>query len=265
MTTATVLIQNAYREGNLIAVSTSPTTPEAAEALVLLNNFITGIFGYEMGENFKDWIAPNPQRTAPVAANYPQLPLSGFGESGNPLSATQSAGTYYLYPPKNQRIVWGGTTLTVYFPEAPLDGTRMAVLQGSGAGDSGLVGAILTLDGNGRTIELANTYPYTFASPATAPRQWLYRADTGNWIAVLPLAAGDQCPFPQDFDDFFICALAMRLAPRYGKVTAAETKNTAIATLKQLKARYRQAGITTYGSEQIPGSAQSYISGNWWM
>jgi hypothetical protein len=256
-TAASSLIQSAYREGNLIAVGTTPTTAEQAEALLLLNNFVLGIFGYEMGENLQDWPAPAPQRTAPVAANFPQFPVCS-----DPLAATSP--NTYPYPPRNKRIVWGGTTLTVYFPEKPMDGSRMALVMASGAGDGGTAGAILTLNGNGRTIEAANTKTYTNPD-ATLPRQWLYRADLANWQAVLPLAAADPCPFPPEFDDFFICALSMRLAPRYNKVTAAETAKTALDTLKRLKARYRQAGVTTYGSENFPLAAQSYLSGRpWW-
>jgi hypothetical protein len=82
-TAASSLIQSAYREGNLIAVGTTPTTAEQAEALLLLNNFVLGIFGYEMGENLQDWPAPAPQRTAPVAANFPQFPVCS-----DPLAAT---------------------------------------------------------------------------------------------------------------------------------------------------------------------------------
>lgn len=257
MTTATSLIQSAYREGNLIAVGTTPSTNEAAEALILLNNFILGIFGYEMGENLIDWLAPAPQRTAPVAANYPQMPLVTLDDTTTMMFGSPGS-SVWPYPPKNRRIVWGGVTQTVYFPEAPMDGSRMAVVQGSGAGDHGAPGNILTLDGNGRTIEASNTKTYT---DPVSPRQWMYRADTADWIAVVALAAGDPCPFPSEFDDFFICALSMRLAPRYGKVTAVETQKMALTTLGRLKARYRQAGITTYGAQNIPVTGQSFLSG----
>jgi hypothetical protein len=256
MTTATDLIQAAFREGNLIAVTAAPTAAEAAEALERLNKLISGVFGYEMGENLEDWLAPNPQRTAPVAANYPQLPLSTSMDSC--LSANWS-----LYPPKNRRIVWGGTTQTIYFPESPMDGSRMAVVQGSGAAVGGSPGAILTLDGNGRTIETINTKALT---DPIEPASWMYRADLGDWIAIEELVDPDtdESPFPEEFDDFFICALSKRLAPRFGKVIAAETVETAKMTLKRLKARYRQAGVTTYGAENIPNSQQSYNSGSWW-
>jgi hypothetical protein len=138
MTTATTLIQAAYREGNLIPVGKSPTPTEQSEALDGLNRLVNGIFGFEMGENLADWLFPAPQRTAPVAANYPQLPAPAYqGVLQN---------TYMTpYPPNNVRVVWGGVTGTLWFPEKPEPGSRMAVVQGSGAGDSGAPGQIITL------------------------------------------------------------------------------------------------------------------------
>jgi hypothetical protein len=255
MTLVSTVLQAAFREGNLIAASATPTTAELAEALDRFNNLVIGVYGYEMGENLVDWLAPYPQRTAPVAANYPQMPY--------PLDLNLSTSSnVWPYPPKNRRIVWGGVTGTVYFPESPMDGSRMAVVQGSGAGDGGTPGAVLTLNGNGRTIEGANTK--TLTNPITAT-SWLYRADSADWVKVTTLASSDSLPFPAEFDDFFICALSKRLAPRFGKVTATETVETAKVTLGRLKARYRQAGITTYGSENIPNSNQSYSNGAcWW-
>lgn len=125
----------------------------------------------------------------------------------------------------------------------------------------GQLGALLTLDGNGRTIGGAPQQQYYAPVPNM---QWLYRADLGDWVPVQDMGLNDQCPFPEEFDDFFICALSMRLAPRYQKITAAETQKCAVDTLKRLKARYRQAGVTVYGSSDMPRSLQSYISGRWW-
>lgn len=258
MTIASSLIQSAYREGNLIAVGAAPTTAEQTEALLLLNNFIRGIYGYEMGENLKDWLAPAPQRTAAQPTTYPQYPFA----CDPLLSLSASAFGITQYPPKNSRIVWGGVTMTVYFPDSPQDGSRMAFVQGTGAGDSGVPGATLTLNGNGRTIAAANTQ--AIVNPA-ASKAWLYRADLGDWKLVADLLIGDDCQFPSDFDDFFITALAMRLAPRYNKTIATETAKTGLDALKRLKARYRQAGITVYGAEQYPASFQSYVNGRpWW-
>lgn len=269
MTLASSIITDAYREGNLIPVGKSPSTDEQTETLRRLTRFIAGVFGEEMGENMADWPVPLPQRTAPVAANFPQLPYP-LGLDGNLLGGpaySTIASSFAYYPPKNSRLVFGGVTSTVYLPEQPDDGSRMAVVQGSGAGDGGAVGQILTLNGNGRTIEAANTKTFTFASPAATPVQWMYRADLGDWVRVLTttLALTDDIGFPSDLDDLWVCMLAIRLAPSYGKTTAVETSATAARMMKKLKARYRQAGTTIYKSGDIPNSFQSYAATRpWW-
>lgn len=263
MTTATLLIQAAYREGNLIAVAANPTTAEQNEALPALVRLINGIFGFEMGENLREWLFPVPQRTAPVAANWPQLPAASY------LNAPYCSAALSPYPPKNSRVVWGGVTGTLYFPEKPEPGTQMAVVQGSGAGDGGAPGAILTLNGNGRQIQDPADQAYkntvTLTNPA-ASTNWFYRDDLGKWKLIADLTAlSDDNLFPKAFDDFFICALSKRLAPRYGKITAAETIATATLTLKRLKARYRQSAVTVYGSQDFPGTSQSFYDGSWWL
>ena len=265
MTTATSIIQSAYREGNLIAAGKSPSTNEQNEALERLNRYVQGVYGNEMGENLTDWIAPSPQRTAVVAANFPQAPYPtdlAFG-FGNPLAGDPNS-NIWPYPPTNSRIVFGGVTNTIYFPESPMDGSRMAVVQGSGAGDSGVDGAVLTLNGNGRTIQGAATQTFTWHTVPTTAKSWLYRADLADWTLVVDMGLTDQLPFPSELDDLWITALAIRLAGRYGKTTAPETAALFKKMLSQLQARYRQAGTTVYGSEQMPRSLQTYIAGRWW-
>jgi len=158
--------------------------------------------------------------------------------------------------------VFGGVTTTVWFPEQPLDGTRMALVQGSGAGDSGAAGQTITLDGNGRTIETSSTKVYT---DPVAARQWLYRADLGNWVAVVPFASSDSIPFPPELDDLWVTALNIRLCPRFGKAVTEATAATFKQMQKIFKARYRQAGTTTYNSQDIPRALESYISGRWFF
>src|SRR6185437_8188280 len=175
MTIASDLIQAAYREGNLIPVGKSPTTDEQTEALDRLNGYINGVFGNEVGENLADWEVPAPQRTAPIAANFPQLPypqntaVDLYGPA--PSDITPSV---WQTPPKNSRIIFGGSVdQTVYFPESPNDGSRMSLISGASLVD----GTVLTISGNGRKIEGVASQEFT------APfdmRQWIYRADLGD-------------------------------------------------------------------------------------
>lgn len=267
MTLASSIIQDAYREGNLIAVGVSPTSAEQVEALRKLNRFIAGVYGEELGENLADWPIPLPQRTAPIAANFPQLPYP-MGLDGDlmgvPLVSSLS-NEFAFYPPSNSRIIFGGVTGTCYFPEAPSDGARMAIVQGSGAGDSGTDGAVLTLNGNGRTVAGAATSTFTWHTAPTTPVQFLYRADLGDWTVVnFSLALTDPIPFPFEMDDLWVCYLQIRLAPGYGKQVSAETEKTAMRMMKKLKARYRQPTNTIYGSGDIPNSFQSYAGNRWW-
>lgn len=246
MTVASVIIQSAFREGNIIPAGKEATTAEKAEALSRLNRFIRGLYGNEMGENLADWLVPAPQRTAPVAANYPQLPLAA-----DPTSAV------YPYPPKNSRIVFAASENSrVYFPEAPDDGTRMGIAVGGTAPDA----VTVTLDGNGRTIEAATEVQLT--TPFTH-RRWLYRSDLADWRLIADLAATDELPFSEDMDDLFITGLAIRLAPGFDKTVPPETIATFKTMRASFRARYRQAAPTIFGAQDFPRGLQSFSSGRW--
>jgi len=262
MTLASDIITQALREGNIIPVGQSPTSAESAEALPRLNAILAGVFGYEMGEQLADWLVPAPQRTAPVAANYPQLPYPQ-GLDGSLLALPINYDPtiqVFPYPPKNSRIVYDGKAAqTVYFPEAPDDGSRMGLI----CGGSPVGASTITLNGNGRTIGGAATQAYSVIGGTIAPKQWLYRADLGDWLLIAPLASGDTFPFPIDVEDVFICMLAVRLAPRFGKVIGDGTITTLKNAMAHFKARYKQAGTTVFGSQDFPRALESFISGRW--
>jgi hypothetical protein len=262
MTQAQDIVQQGFRELNIIAVGTQPNAAQATEGLQRLNNFVRSLYGTIMGEYLEDWLYPAPQRTAPVAANYPQLPYPQ-GLDGNLLSLpfNQTPGPGVTpYPPRNSRIVFAGkagSSYTIYFPEAPDDGSRMGLIQGA-TGDDGIA---LVLDGNGRMIDAASTFSVT--TPVAGMR-WLYRADIGDWRPMASLLAADEMPFCPDMDEFMVSALAIRFAPGYAKTVSAETAAAYKRGLSAFRARYRQEGTTTYGSGQIPNSQQSFVSGRWW-
>lgn len=261
MTLASDIVQQGFRENNIVAVGAQPPAAMAAEGLQRLNSLIRGLYGTVMGELLQDWNVPSAQRTAPVAANYPQLPYPQ-GLDGNLLSLPVSYDTPDIvspYPPRNSRIVFAGTAdTTVYFPEAPDDGSRMGVIQGATGPD----GIVLTLDGNGRSIDGDKTFQ---ATTPLAHMRWLYRADIGDWRPMAQLVGTDEMPFSTDMDDFFRAALAISFAPGYDKTTSGETQNTYKAGMTAFRARYKQEGTTTYGAGQIPNSQQSYVSGRWWF
>jgi hypothetical protein len=241
MTIASDIGTRAFREGNLIAVGTSPTAAEAAEALYLLNNLMYSLIGDIFGENLSDWSLP-PANTSPVDARYPLDPL----DEALPT-------TVYPYPPQNSRLVVKITAATtVYLPPSPNDGARLAIA------DAGSTAAItLTINANGRQIEDAATLGVVPAT--TTAREWLYRADTANWVRIADLVAGDTPPFPAVFDDLLITGLAIRLASRYGLEPRSGTTEIFKAMLNKAKTRYAQPQRQVI-SEDAPGLSTAYPS-----
>lgn len=191
MTTLAEIIQDAFRESNILPLNKAPTTPQQSEALRLLTQLFTISYGDEAGEAFTDW------------------PLGTFGQNNPTFPLTNEY--YREKPPLNHRlVVTNEAAMTVYFPSFPQDGSRMAIIDPFGR----LASFPVTLDGNGRPIESSATL---VLDTNGANIEWFYRADLGNWTRVTSLTATDQMPFPQDFDTFFTTSLAMRLNPRYGR------------------------------------------------
>lgn len=244
MTTAADIITAGFRENNLIPVGKQPTEAERIEGLQVLNRHLDAMFGYVVGESLADWPVPPVQRTGTVAANPPLFPGSNA-----PIVQLNPS-----YPPQNVRIVWDGSERTVYFPEKPNDGARMALVRASGA--TAANSGTLTLDGNGRTIEGANTY-----TGGESGRRWFYRADLADWVALVPLGLNDQIPFPPEYDDYWICCLAVRLSPRYGKTIQTGTIDTLKRMKAQIQARYAQEAPGTAGGLTLYPSHQSYDQG----
>jgi hypothetical protein len=248
MTLASDIVTAAFREGNIIPVGRAPSGGEQVEGLQLLNRFMLSVYGLVLGEYLSDWQVPYVQRVGDVAAYPPYLP-----GGQRPLIVPNNQ-----YPGQNSRIVWDGTEQTVYFPETPGDGARMAFVKASGAGASGPPG-VLTLNGNGRTIEGSNIYV-----ASSAARAWIYRADLAGWLAMVPLLLTDTVPFPEELDDVWIVSTFIRLAPRYGKAVSAETAMTQKRLMATLKTRYTQTEVIDGGGTELTGGTQSY-GPQWWL
>lgn len=246
MTLASIIIQRAYRESNIIPVGTQPSTSQQIEALAVLNSGIRSLPGSVFSENLTDWGIPFSQRVGNVAANSPLYP-----GSARPIVPQSNP-----YPPKNTRMVWDGSTQTVYMPENPPDGARMALVQSAGNGQQ--TPGLLTLSGNGRTVEGSANY---LSSTATH-RNWLYRADLGDWVRIYQdLLASDNLPFPDVFDDFFITGLAIRMSPMYGKTIQAATTGTYTRMASMIRARYFQPTSEPRGGEELVPGYESFWTG----
>lgn len=226
-TTAKEIIVQAFSEINFLAGREASTAEEMQEALPRLNGLISSLVGLELGEYYRDWPVP-PARTSTIAARYPRSPLD------EDLTTSQ-----YTNPPPNVRILASNTSaLTIYFPQAPQDGARMAYADVGATAD-------VTLAGNGRLIQGVSSI-----IGQGGFRKWLYRADQGNWICLDTLQMDDTSPLPPEFDDLLICGLAMRLSPRFGKEPSPITTGRYDDMLRRLKLRYKQ-------SEQMPASDAS--------
>lgn len=250
MTQVQSLVIGAFREGNLIPVGTTPSTAELNEGLDLFNRLLLATFGFVVGIRLRDWRIQEQQRTGSVSRNYPLLP-------GSQLPPVPQ---YPYYPPPNHRIVWDGSPVHAYFPDAPGDGAVMGLVAASGAAQTDQ--GELTLDGNGLVIETAETLTYDSLAMVT-PTQWFYRADLGKWVKVEALALDDDNIFPPELDDLWICSVSIRLSPRYAKEIAAGTIKRVSTMETLLRSRYYQTEPTPSGAEEAVPSYQSYPEFQW--
>lgn len=205
MTLVSSIIKDAYRESNLIAAAADPNTTQSTEALNRLNPLIQSTIGLEAGDGFVNYT---------VGTSYDDEPI--FGN----------------WLPDNARLYLNLAAAKSYsLDPRPYEGQRLAVTDISG----NLGTYNVTLSGNGRLIEGAASLVLNTNSLA---RQWMYRADTGNWVRISTLTTSDEMPFPVEFDDYFVTMLAIRLNPRYGQEMHPATMETLRRTKNLLRARY---------------------------
>lgn len=207
------IITEAYRESNLIAVGTTETAAEQAEALKLLGRFINSLFGEESGELFQ-------------AIN--------IGHNNVDYDFTFYDGIEDWYIPLNVRLMLNleGPKSTKLHPY-PCDGARLSVIDISKNLDENN----FTLQGNGRTIQ---GQPSITLNEDGFNGEWFYRDDIGDWSKLTNLELTDPSPFPTKYDDLLIIGLALRLAPRTGTPLSAESVSTYNSLLKKIKAQYTQ-------------------------
>ncbi len=75
------------------------------------------------------------------------------------------------------------------------------------------------------------------------------------------LTLTSESPLPDDFDDYFTCGLAIRLAPRYCKRVAAETVQGFRRMETKIRAQYHQDTPAPSGGDQLIQSEQAYGGG----
>lgn len=229
-------INAAYRENNIVVVGEEPTAAETAEGLTLLNTFWRALLGHNIGENLTPWPVPPPTNQTGIPEYIVREDL------GSP---------FYLLPLQNTRLQIAISTATsIKFPANPDDGARMAIVDvGSGA-------VQLTLHGNGSLIEGQTQVVDTVA--AFSGKTYFFRADLASWQPIEELALDDQLPLPQEYDDLFITALAIRLAARHDKEIAQETVAVFNDLLSKAKARYTQTQNVAIADPRLTETQQSF-------
>jgi hypothetical protein len=204
-TLVSTILQNAYRETNLIPIGQALTTNQQNEALDRLNAIIISAVGNEIGDYFDD---------INIGGTYDQSTL-----------CTQ-------WVPDDARLVLNLSAATsLMLDPSPYEGQRLSFIDTK----SNLATYNLTINPNGRLIEGLTTLTLNTNGDS---RQWLYRADTGNWVKIVSLASSDTMPFPIEFDDYFITALALRINPRFSQQVPAETIEALKRARAQLRSRY---------------------------
>lgn len=207
MAIASDIIRDAYRESNIIASVSTPSTNELTEGLARLNSLILSTIGNEAGSELTD---------INIGGAYDQ---------------SYRCATCI---PANVRLVLNlGSARTLNLHPHPYEGQRVAIADAAGT----LGASNLALSGNGRQIEAASSL---VLSTNGQTRQWLFRADTANWVNIASLIATDPMPLPTEFDDFFIVSLALRLNPRHSAKMAAESLAALERQRSQIRARYRR-------------------------
>lgn len=205
MTLASAIIKNAFRESNLLPLGQTPTTNQTTEALDLLNTLILSTIGNEAGDLLND------------------INIGGIRDQTSLCTS---------WVPDNVRLVVSQTaSQTFSLDPDPYEGQRLSFVDVAG----NFATYNLILSGNGRKIEGATSVTLNTNSES---RQWLYRADTGNWVKIISLASSDSMPLPTEFDDYFITMLALRLNPRFAQTMTTETVEALKRARNLLRSRY---------------------------
>lgn len=216
MTTVTKIIDRAFRASNITGTGASPTATEQSEALELLQSFVKGVFGNEAGDDFIDMAIGSEGISRPV-----DFPWYDTVPDGND-----------WFVPQNYRLFCNlGEAVTLYLHPQPNDGARFAIRDMQNNFNTYNV----TLNGNGRLIDGSTSVTLSTNGEAG---EWFYNADTGNWVRYADLTLDGAFPFPEEFDDYFVMALAMRINPQYGKTLDQQALTFYSRSKRQLQARY---------------------------
>lgn len=244
MTTASNIIQSAYRENNIIAVGKSPSAAEEAEALALLNSIVKTVFGTTIGVFAIPWPVP-PKPAASYNARYPNNAYEQWPTDSETIN----------HPPNNVRIHYGAQAATkVFLPQVPDDGAQLRVAPNG----ADFAANPLTISANGFLINAAPEL--VIDTTPTEERVFFFRADLSSWTEIVPLevvrdttipgtnrtTTDTEMPFPEEFDDYFIVALNARLSTRNAKQVQEASAARFAEVEKRMKTKYQQVLDSTF-------------------
>jgi hypothetical protein len=202
MTTIAQLITDAYQYNNLVALTSIPTAEEQDKGLRYFNRIFRGVFGSELGDSLSE-------------SNV------GF-----------STGSELVVP--NTRYLCNANSSKVFrLPPTPRDGSQFSVQDVSNT----FATHPATVDPNGRKIE--GTFSLLL-NDAGFSGHWFYRADLGDWLKISSLETDSLFPLPEEFEEFFIIMLALRLNSSEGLASSPELSAIMRDVSKKFRARYRQ-------------------------
>ena len=235
--TIQTIIEDAYRESNILPLGQSLETNELSDGLSRLQRLVDSWYGQVAGEYVYDWFIPKLDRAPDYALN----PRDVYG-----LNRTQPQ-----YPGINARLVLNLTSdFTVYFPKYPNDGSRMTFVN---VGDDTKT---FTINPNQKNIEGSNA-SIAINLQQVSSGDYFFRSDTQNWQKIEPLTLAGESPFPAQFDDLMTSALARRLSVSNGQNPSPIIEEVYRRQMDAFRARYKQ--LTPTNITDNIGTIQSFM------
>lgn len=221
MTITSQLITDAFRTSNLLALGVQPTDLQKEEALRYLSRLVKSVYGNEVGEPLISINVGRKGIERPSGYPYDDLWMDDW------------------FIPTNVRLVLNvEESHTLFLSPYPNDGQRFGVIDVQG----NLAQYPVTLKGNGCLIEGSASI---ILDTNNLDAEWMFRADRATWVKYSPIALEDTFPFPEEFDEFFVMMLAMRLNPAYGATIDPQAQTFLSRARSQLRSRYTQTNDTS--------------------
>lgn len=214
MTTASVIINRAFRETQIVPSDVAPTDAQITEALPLLQGIIDR---YVRAPIITLWLGD----------------LSGIQQQRGQIMRNFTPYADRVAIPQDIYLNCLLTEAkTIKLPPSPGDGARIVILDVGGTFGT----HFLTIEGNGNLVDGGSSLVLNASGAGVS---LIYRRELAQWNIVLDaVGLSNNLPYPSLYDDLFIIELAMRLEPRYGKEMPAITMEIYKQVRSQFTGRY---------------------------